>query len=783
MPKLPARPRRPSRPSTPTPSPDLMRVLLRLTLLLVMVVPAARPAWAAWPETPTGLALSTAFSDQHLPVMVGDGQGGAIVAWADLRSGQFDIWAQRIGPAGDPLWAPAGVRLCGAIGQQSFPVIASDGAGGAIVAWEDDRSGGADVRAQRVSAAGVPLWTADGVAVCTALDDQIEIAMIEDGAGGAILAWTDLRKGTEADLYAQRVDGSGARLWATNGIAVATQSGDQYGAQLASAGAGGAIAAWNDTRAGVRQDVYAARIALAGTLPWAPGGVRVATTAGGQEGPAVAPDDGGGAVVAWSDRRTGFADIAVQRLDAAGARLWGDSARVLCSAVGAQQSPRLVRLANSWGAVWEDGRGSTPDLYAQRLDAAGFPQWTANGLLLAGGPGTQDRPQAIAGAADEWMLVWQDRRSGSLDVYAQKLAPNGGALWGAGGIAVCTVSGDQRYPVIAPDAAGGALIAWEDQRAFATDLYAHRVTAGGLLGGPEPRIVSLTDVPGDEGGALRVQWSRSRFEDPMLGSLVERYRVERLDPAGAVITDSVTVQFADGPALLESIVPTLADALPGDSARTRVRIVAVAGGLLFASAPDSASSLDNIGPQAVRGLSGRIAAGVTRIAWERSPSADAAMHFVHRGTFSGFVADSASFVGATTDTSIVFPTTAPAYYKVVAYDDHGNKGGEAWVFSEATLDAPPAPLTFGFARPEPEPSRGPVRLAFSLPEARLVRLELIDASGRRVRVLADGRLPAGRHERAWDGRGERGERVPAGVYFARLRAGADERTQRLTRLR
>jgi len=53
-----------------------------------------------------------------------------------------------------------------------------------------------------------------------------------------------------------------------------------------------------------------------------------------------------------------------------------------------------------------------------------------------------------------------------------------------------------------------------------------------------------------------------------------------------------------------------------------------------------------------------------------------------------------------------------------------------------------------------------------------VRLQLFDVTGRRVRVLADGALAAGRHTLVWDGRLEGGRRAPAGIYFYRLELGA-----------
>jgi hypothetical protein len=79
------------------------------------------------------------------------------------------------------------------------------------------------------------------------------------------------------------------------------------------------------------------------------------------------------------------------------------------------------------------------------------------------------------------------------------------------------------------------------------------------------------------------------------------------------------------------------------------------------------------------------------------------------------------------------------------------------------------PVRVDFLAPSsPNPFRGRTAFRFGLARAGDVRLELYDVSGRRVRTLVSGTLPAGEHTRAWDGRDERGGAVRPGVYFVRL---------------
>ena len=75
--------------------------------------------------------------------------------------------------------------ICASSGNQLYPVIASDGSGGAIIAWQDTRSGNNDIYARRITVNGDTLWAADGVAVCTASKGQQIPAIVSDEIGRA----------------------------------------------------------------------------------------------------------------------------------------------------------------------------------------------------------------------------------------------------------------------------------------------------------------------------------------------------------------------------------------------------------------------------------------------------------------------------------------------------------------------------------------------------------------------------------------------------------------------
>ena len=87
----------------------------------------------------------------------------------------------------------------------------------------------------------------------------------------------------------------------------------------------------------------------------------------------------------------------------------------------------------------------------------------------------------------------------------------------------------------------------------------------------------------------------------------------------------------------------------------------------------------------------------------------------------------------------------------------------------AITDVPSGPTaTDWLASPSPNPAQGEIAIRFGLTSASRVSLAVYDLAGRKIRVLASGALPAGEHTASWDGRGEKGEPLPGGLYFLRL---------------
>ena len=89
----------------------------------------------------------------------------------------------------------------------------------------------------------------------------------------------------------------------------------------------------------------------------------------------------------------------------------------------------------------------------------------------------------------------------------------------------------------------------------------------------------------------------------------------------------------------------------------------------------------------------------------------------------------------------------------------------------------------GLEQNRPNPFRAGTDLTsihFKLSHTSPARVEIFDATGRKVRTLHEGTLTPGAHTLVWNGLDDAGHEVGAGVYFYRLQAGAYEQSRRLT---
>ncbi len=510
---------------------------------------------AQWVEN--GVVLCDLPNNQGSPALCPDGSGGAIVCWVDLRNDTGDIFVQRIGANGVPQWSANGVALCAAPGQQHSPVIVADGSGGAIVAWADERAGvlSDDVYAQSVSSTGAVEWIANGLAICTAANSQYEPTITADNNGGAIVVWVDERAGsTSRDIYGQRVDSNGMVQWQAEGLPLCLAAGNQADPSVTFDGMGGVIAAWTDLRNG-NLDIYAQRVSEFGVAAWVVNGVPICIVTREQRRPRLTTDGAGGAIVAWVDWRFEIeSDVYAQRVAADGSLLWAAGGVALCSTFADQGGADIV--SDGMGGaivVWHDWGGNGLDIFAQRISASGLTLWVPDGVPVCDRSGTQFWPAIVSDGDNGAIVAWEDATQGqnNSDVYAGRIDASGAVLWTSDGVPVCTAANGQWSPVITSDGGGGALISWSDERDGSNnvDVYAQRVGPAGLIPTAvrtppvEASVVMLGNAPNPFSSTTLIDLFVARASIVDVRVYDVRGRLVRRIMRGAVAAGSHHLQF------------------------------------------------------------------------------------------------------------------------------------------------------------------------------------------------------------------------------------------------
>jgi hypothetical protein len=160
-------------------------------------------------------------------VLALDGRGGTWCAWSARTGvdGGHDLWLTRLDAAGRPAagWSAEGIGVCRAADDQTAPVLLPDAREGVWVAWTDRRDGGRAVFLTRVMADGrrAPGFPDDGLRAGRVGLEGFHpvLAPAPDGAWVAWQAW----KVHESDIVVQRIrrDGRRAPGWPEAGATVA----------------------------------------------------------------------------------------------------------------------------------------------------------------------------------------------------------------------------------------------------------------------------------------------------------------------------------------------------------------------------------------------------------------------------------------------------------------------------------------------------------------------------------------------------------------------------------
>lgn len=173
--------------------------------------------------------IAADYGERSVPTICSDGQNGAIIVWHDERNGYYENYAQRVNAIGEKQWVENGIPISPNSNRQYSPNICSDGQGGAIIIWFDERSNGdrITIYSQIININGELLWTREGIPISGIVDPwNADLQVFSDGQGGAIVVWQNrvsFSSYSIHEIYAQKINMNGEIQWANRAFIYANK--------------------------------------------------------------------------------------------------------------------------------------------------------------------------------------------------------------------------------------------------------------------------------------------------------------------------------------------------------------------------------------------------------------------------------------------------------------------------------------------------------------------------------------------------------------------------------
>ncbi len=453
-----------------------------------------------------------------------DNNGGAYVVWNDTRNPGVDLYGQHLSADGSILWPTLnGIPIANGDGDESYNTMWSDGAGGLMIGYVRAVSTTENLYIKRFLPNGLMAWD-QPLHIMPNPVSQNKIKMAPIGDSSFVFTWMDWRH-TDPDIYAQRVDINGIAIWPEPIVvfsdSTATLRALQENPRIVQTSDNAVIIVWEDKRNDpVAADLYAQKINLSGQRLWNPDGVPLCIADFGQLSPRMSADDNGGCYVVWDDARNDDKiDIYTQHLSSNGSFLWTANGLAVCTSQN-EQSGSLVKISGSNIFInWMDMRNGSVGIYYQVLNTAGVVQLVPNGVQVfwgLSGDATKDQFISLPRQNDV-IVIWQDTRFANMgyQIFYQIVNSDGTLQLEPNGRPLTIPSGfDQLNPsaVVLPD--NSVAIVWEE-KSSPPKVFGQLIDANcNRLWGDSGMIISdiVTNRQKDpkvsyEDGAIYIGWS------------------------------------------------------------------------------------------------------------------------------------------------------------------------------------------------------------------------------------------------------------------------------------
>jgi hypothetical protein len=452
--------------------------------LMVAMLPCF--GFAQWSNDPRVNTVWEQTENQGAPVICTDGDGGAIVAWGS----DSGIRANRIDKFGYRQWGNNGVPVLPVPGPRIPTNIIPDGRGGVLIVWEDFTKGFQigdpnnpenEMYAQRIDRTGKRLWDSSGVLIreFIAKAGIGDFQIVTDDYQTFMISWFDQREPWQ--WYVQRIDLNGKTAFEKNGRPIPIESKIYTDSRrVVSNGKAGMLMA--RPRSGV--GIVVEKITKNGTFPWPLGGIRVISG-----GPISMTSDGyGGAIIAgihFTSQAPNFdAEGQVQRIDSTGNLLWSETGKIFTPDADVETFPAIVSDAASGSLIaWDDTTNGKRARYVARFNQDGKLLWKTQGFRLW--LRTLNGPPIFSNEMGSIVWLVNEFNTTQGDLYAFRVDSSGAISWGKDGVLI-RYRNFEEWPYfleVTPDGRGGFIAVWSERRPSGwQNLALQQVSLHGKLG-------------------------------------------------------------------------------------------------------------------------------------------------------------------------------------------------------------------------------------------------------------------------------------------------------------
>jgi hypothetical protein len=476
-----------------------MRQLLAPAAFALVVLTAGLAA-AEWPSDPlANLAIADRTGEQVVPHLATCPDNGTYVGWYDNASGNYDVYLQRLSAAGVEQWPHNGILVSHHTQDTSVTDwdLICDSDGNAVLVFSDIRSGNLDVQAYKIGPDGSFLWGPDGIPVSVLSDYEAAPRLCQASDGDIVVVWGRSPTSGYGKICMQRFSSTGVARYAAP-LDIAGDTNETPGfALVVPAENGNVIVSWlrNIRSFSSPRHIRARKFAPDGTGVWASHvSVFDATAVPIGYFPTLLPDGAGGAVFGWHRSLSNSFNSCVQHLDSNGLEMFPHNGVVVCTTAGMHHlDPCFAYLASTGETfvAWNERNSNQSQwgIYAQKITSVGTRAWGDAAIVLQPVDLLYKILPRCMQIGDGFEVLWMDEpgTSGQDRLRAMRLDKDGVAVWPGSIVDVATFpSSKSRHPVTM-DGDGVLKTVWEDNRNGTPDIYGQSVNANGSLGlGPVP---------------------------------------------------------------------------------------------------------------------------------------------------------------------------------------------------------------------------------------------------------------------------------------------------------